>query len=90
MTILGNIKGSSTKGEKIAGDRLVYDTNSKLMTLSGEKNVKYSSADGELITKVFNYNSETKEMSTDGAYTFSGTKYESKGKIFITMERVKM
>lgn len=80
LTILGNIKGSSTKGEKIAGDRLVYDTNSKLMTLSGEKNVKYSSADGELITKVFNYNSETKEMSTDGAYTFSGTKYESKGK----------
>lgn len=80
LTILGNIKGSSTKGEKIAGDRLVYDTNSKLMTLSGEKNVKYSSTDGELITKVFNYNSETKEMSTDGAYTFSGTKYESKGK----------
>lgn len=80
LTILGNIKGSSTKGEKIAGDRLVYDTNSKLMTLSGEKNVKYSSADGELITKVFNYNSETKEMSTSGAYTFSGTKYESKGK----------
>ena len=80
LTILGNIKGSSTKGEKIAGDRLVYDTNSKLMTLSGDKNVKYSSADGELITKVFNYNSETKEMSTDGAYTFSGTKYESKGK----------
>lgn len=80
LTILGNIKGSSTKGEKIAGDRLVYDTNSKLMTLSGEKNVKYSSADGELITKVFNYNSETKEMSTDGAYTFSGTKYKSKGK----------
>ena len=80
LTILGNIKGSSTKGEKIAGDRLVYDTNSKLMTLSGEKNVKYSSADGELITKVFNYNSETKEMNTDGAYTFSGTKYESKGK----------
>lgn len=80
LTILGNINGSSTKGEKIAGDRLVYDTNSKLMTLSGEKNVKYSSADGELITKVFNYNSETKEMSTDGAYTFSGTKYESKGK----------
>ena len=32
LTILGNIKGSSTKGEKIAGDRLVYDTNSKLMT----------------------------------------------------------
>mgnify|MGYP000621527612 FL=1 len=80
LTILGNIKGSSTKGEKIAGDRLVYDTNSKLMTLSGDKNVKYSSADGELITKVFNYNSETKEMSTSGAYTFSGTKYESKGK----------
>lgn len=80
LTILGNIKGSSTKGEKIAGDRLVYDTNSKLMTLSGDKNVKYSSTDGELITKVFNYNSETKEMSTDGAYTFSGTKYESKGK----------
>lgn len=80
LTILGNIKGSSTKGEKIAGDRLVYDTNSKLMTLSGDKNVKYSSADGELITKVFNYNSETKEMNTDGAYTFSGTKYESKGK----------
>lgn len=80
LTILGNIKGSSTKGEKIVGDRLVYDTNSKLMTLSGDKNVKYSSADGELITKVFNYNSETKEMSTDGAYTFSGTKYESKGK----------
>lgn len=78
LTILGNIKGSSTKGEKIAGDRLVYDTNSKLMTLSGDKNVKYSSADGELITKVFNYN--TKEMSTSGAYTFSGTKYESKGK----------
>ena len=80
LTILGNIKGSSTKGEKIAGDRLVYDTNSKLMTLSGDKNVKYSSADGELITKVFNYNSETKEMSTSGTYTFSGTKYESKGK----------
>lgn len=80
LTILGNIKGSSTKGEKIAGDRLVYDTNSKLMTLSEDKNVKYSSADGELITKVFNYNSETKEMSTSGAYTFSGTKYESKGK----------
>ena len=80
LTILGNIKGSSTKGEKIAGDRLVYDTNSKLMTLYGDKNVKYSSADGELITKVFNYNSETKEMSTSGAYTFSGTKYESKGK----------
>lgn len=80
LTILGNIKGSSTKGEKIAGDRLVYDTNSKLMTLSGDKNIKYSSADGELITKVFNYNSETKEMSTSGAYTFSGTKYESKGK----------
>lgn len=80
LTILGNIKGSSTKGEKIAGDRLVYDTNSKLMTLSGDKNVKYSSTDGELITKVFNYNSETKEMSTSGAYTFSGTKYESKGK----------
>ncbi|MEF2599859.1 MAG: S-layer protein [Fusobacterium mortiferum] len=80
LTILGNIKGSSTKGEKIAGDRLVYDTNSKLMTLSGDKNVKYSSADGELITKVFNYNSETKEMNTDGAYTFFGTKYESKGK----------
>lgn len=80
LTILGNIKGSSTKGEKIAGDRLVYDTNSKLMTLSGDKNAKYSSADGELITKVFNYNSETKEMSTSGAYTFSGTKYESKGK----------
>lgn len=80
LTILGNIKGSSTKGEKIAGDRLVYDTNSKLMTLSGDKNVKYSSADGELITKVFNYNSETKEMSTSGAYIFSGTKYESKGK----------
>lgn len=80
LTILGNIKGSSIKGEKIAGDRLVYDTNSKLMTLSGDKNVKYSSADGELITKVFNYNSETKEMSTSGAYTFSGTKYESKGK----------
>lgn len=80
LTILGNIKGSSTKGEKIVGDRLVYDTNSKLMTLSGDKNVKYSSADGELITKVFNYNSETKEMSTSGAYTFSGTKYESKGK----------
>lgn len=80
LTILGNIKGSSTKGEKIAGDRLVYDINSKLMTLSGDKNVKYSSADGELITKVFNYNSETKEMSTSGAYTFSGTKYESKGK----------
>lgn len=80
LTILGNIKGSSTKGEKIAGDRLVYDTNSKLMTLSGDKNVKYSSADGELITKVFNYNSETKEMNTDEAYTFSGTKYESKGK----------
>lgn len=80
LTILGNIKGSSTKGEKIAGDRLVYDTNSKLMTLSEDKNVKYSSADGELITKVFNYNSETKEMSTSGAYTFSGTKYESKVK----------
>lgn len=80
LTILGNIKGSSTKGEKIAGDRLVYDTNSKLMTLSGDKNIKYSSVDGELITKVFNYNSETKEMSTSGAYTFSGTKYESKGK----------
>ena len=80
LTILGNIKGSSTKGEKIAGDRLVYDTNSKLMTLSGDKNVKYSSADGELITKVFNYNSETNEMSTSGTYTFSGTKYESKGK----------
>lgn len=80
LTILGNIKGSSTKGEKIAGDRLVYDTNSKLMTLSGDKNVKYSSADGELITKVFNHNSETKEMSTSGTYTFSGTKYESKGK----------
>lgn len=80
LTILGNIKGSSTKGEKIAGDRLVYDTNSKLMTLSGDKNVKYSSADGELIIKVFNYNSETKEMSTSGTYTFSGTKYESKGK----------
>lgn len=80
LTIVGNIKGNSTKGEKISGERLVYDTNTKLMTLSGEKDVRYLSKDGELITKVFNYNSDTKEMNTEGAYTFSGPKYESKGK----------
>lgn len=80
LTLIGDIKGDSIKGEKIVGERLVYDTNTKLMTLSGEKNVKYSSKDGELITKVFNYNSDTKEMTTDGSYTFIGPKYESKGK----------
>ncbi len=50
------------------------------MTLSGKKSVKYSSIDGELVTKVFNYNSDTKEFTTDGAYTFKGPKYESEGK----------
>ena len=80
LTIDGNVNGSSTKGEKIVGEKLVYDTNSKLMTLSGKKSVKYSSIDGELVTKVFNYNSDTKEFTTDGAYTFKGPKYESEGK----------
>lgn len=80
LTITGNIIGSSTKGEKIEGEKLVYNTESKLMTLSGKKDVKYSSVDGELITKVFNYNSDTKELTTDGSYSFSGPKYESKGK----------
>lgn len=80
LTINGNIRGNSIKGEKIEGDKLVYDTNSKLMTLSGKENVKYSSVDGKLITKIFTYNSETKEMTTSGAYSFTGPKYESKGK----------
>lgn len=37
LTITGNIVGSSTKGEKIVGERLVYNTESKLLTLSGKK-----------------------------------------------------
>lgn len=80
LTIVGNINGKSTKGEKIKGEKLVYDSNTKLMTLSGKKNVEYSSKDGTLITKAFNYNSDTKEFTTDGAYTFKGIKYESEGK----------
>ena len=79
LTLNGNINGYSTKGEKISGDKLVYDDNTKVMTLSGKKDVRYTSNDGELITKVFNYNTESKELITDGKYSFSGPKYESTG-----------
>lgn len=89
LTILGNIKGNSTKGEKLFGDRLVYNTESKLMTFYAEKNVKYSSEDGELVAKIFSYNTETKEINTDGAYTFIGPKYENKGKNLYYNERTK-
>lgn len=80
LTITGNIVGTSTKGEKITGEKLVYDSNTQLLTLSGKKDVRYSSADGELVTKSFTYNNATKELVTDGSYSFIGPKYESKGK----------
>lgn len=80
LTITGNIVGKSTNGEKILGDKLVYNTETKLMTLSAKKDIEYSSKDGKLITKVLNYNTETKELTTDGDYTFNGEKYESMGK----------
>ncbi len=80
LTIVGNINGTSIKGEKLVGDKLVYNSNSKNMALSSKNSVKYSSADGELITKVINYNSETKELTSEGSYTFKGPKYESEGK----------
>ncbi len=79
LTLNGNISGYSTKGEKISGDKLVYDDNTKVMTLSGKKDVRYTSNNGELITRVFNYNTESKELTTDGKYSFSGPKYESAG-----------
>lgn len=79
LTITGNVVGTSIKGEKLIGEKLVYDDNTKLMTFSGNKSVKYSSQDGELVTKVLTYNSETKELTSEGAYTFKGLKYESEG-----------
>lgn len=80
LTIAGNIKGSSTKGEKLYGDKLVYNTDTKLLVLSGADGVRYSSKDGELRSKSFEYYTESKELKTEYAYTFIGDRYESKGK----------
>lgn len=79
LTILGGINGSSTKGEKLVADKLVYDFKTSDMHLFANNNISYISVDGELLTKTLNYNTKTKEISTEGKYSFIGKKYESRG-----------
>lgn len=79
LEIFGNIRGKSKTGELLVADKLVYDTNTKVMIVTKADGVKYSNADGELVTREFTYNFNTKELATDGHYTFKGKKYESEG-----------
>lgn len=79
FTLTGNIKGKSINGERFSGDKLIYDANTKLLVATGKSGIIYSSKDGELRSKSFEYFTESKELRTNYPYTFIGEKYESKG-----------
>ena len=75
----GNIKGKSSTGDLLIADKLIYDTNSEILIVVANDNVDFTSKDGKLITKKIVYNVKTKELTTQGSYTFNGPQYESEG-----------
>lgn len=76
---IGNIRGKSKAGDLLVADRLTYDTNTEILTVLANNNVDFTSKDGKLVTKKIVYNVKTKEISTEGSYTFKGPQYESEG-----------
>lgn len=79
FTLFGNIYGTSTKGEKLKGEKLIYYQQKNLMEIIGDGKEIYSSKDGSLFTRKINYNTETKVLTTDERYSFIGNRFESKG-----------
>ncbi|WP_462427374.1 LPS export ABC transporter periplasmic protein LptC [Fusobacterium varium] len=83
LTFYGDVKITSTKGEELTADKIVYNNNTKFITAYGEKrDAVYISDNGELKSKEFRYNNETKELFADKKYDFKSQKYDSVGDKF--------
>lgn len=83
LELYGNVVVTSTKGEKLNADKIVYDNKTKFITAYGEKkDLLYVSNNGELRSREFRYNNETQEAFADKKYDFRSLKYDSTGEKF--------
>ena len=83
LELYGNVIVTSTKGEKLNADKIVYDNKTKFITAYGEKkDLLYVSNNGELRSREFRYNNETQEAFADKKYDFRSLKYDSTGEKF--------
>lgn len=83
LELYGDVVVTSTKGEKLTADKIVYNNKTKFITAFGEKkDVLYTSNNGEVKSKEFRYNNETKEAFADKKYDFKSLKYDSIGEKF--------
>ena len=81
LELYGNVIVTSTKGEKLNADKIVYDNKTKFITAYGEKkDLLYVSNNGELRSREFRYNNETQEAFADKKYDFKSLKYDSTGR----------
>lgn len=83
LEIYGDVVVTSTKGEKLIADKIIYNNKTKFITAIGEKkDLLYTSNNGELKSKEVKYNNETKEVFADQKYDFKSLKYDSVGEKF--------
>lgn len=74
---------TSTKGEELTADKIVYNNATKFITAYGtNRDAVYISNNGELRSREFRYNNETKEMFADKKYDYKSQKYDSVGDKF--------
>lgn len=83
LELAGNVKVTSVKREELTADRVVYSNVTKLITAYGDKkDVVYISDNGEVKSREFKFNNETKEMFADSKYDFTSQRYDSVGDSF--------
>ena len=83
LTFYGDVKMTSTKGEELIADKIVYNNATKFITAYGtNRDAVYISNNGELRSREFRYNNETKEMFADKKYDYKSQKYDSVGDKF--------
>lgn len=80
LEMSGDIIGKSVTGDVLVADRIIYDTQKETLRVIASDKVKYTTQQGELVAHEFIYSFTSKELITDGAYSFKGKEYESEGK----------
>lgn len=89
LVLEGNMKGHSTNQEEFSGDKLIYNTETKDLTLLSDTELMYKNKDGVLKGKDLYYNGATKNIELKTPYDFNGVEYDSKGSLFSYDEATK-
>lgn len=80
LTIVGNVEMTSAEQGKLQGDRVVYNTTTETLNIYGEdRDVLYTSKDGEMRAKNITYEEGTGEMKIESGFTFKNSDYSGKG-----------